>query len=293
MKIISGRSNPSLAIKLAKTTNAEYIGTKISYFKDSELKIQIPGDLRHNDLIIVQSTCNPVNDNLMELLFLADAAKKALAKKIIAVVPYLCYSRQDSLSHESSAIASSVARLIEASGIDCLVTIDLHSEKIKDFYKIPVHNIFPFGCFSEYIQHYDNSVIISPDKGGAFRAKAIGSLLQREVLVLNKIRDHNNQCHMSDIEANVHGKHCIIIDDIVDTGDTILKASMLLMKKGALSIDAFITHSVLSNDAEQIIQDSVINRVYVTDTIPFVPLCTKFCVIGVVNLLADYLVKLC
>lgn len=289
MKIISDKSNSALAKQLSKLTKFEYLETKISYFNDSELKLKIAGDLVETDVAIVQTMSKPVNDNLMRLLLLADAAKTAKANKIIAIVPYLCYSRQDRLYGENCSISARlVAKLIESAAIDFLITVDLHSELIKDFYKIPIYNVLPFDNIRMFYKK-DNFVIVSPDKGGIHRTSFISYKFKKELAIISKFRNPDNSCTITKIIGDVSGKACLLIDDIIDTGNTILSASEFLLEQGALSVDAFVTHALLSDTVEKAIQDSSIGKVYLTNTVPFKPSNDKFKIINIAKILSKHL----
>lgn len=268
MLIIAGISHPSLAQKVATHLGTEIILANSQKFNDQEFKVQIQKNLYQEDVVIFQSTSNPANDHLMELLLISDAAKRAGAKKIIAVMPYFGYSRQDRQSYEYGPISVSlIASLIEASGIDEVITIDLHSKQSEGFFKINIQNLDAVELFAHYFKNTKNSIVVSPDVGGLDRAQKFANILGCELAVINKVRKENGDCVMNDIMGNVADKHCILIDDIVDTGSTLCRALQLLRAKGAKSFDACITHPVFSKSALNKLERSGFNRIYITDTI--------------------------
>ena len=289
MKIIAGSSSNILAKSIAKATKSDYLKTIISHFEDQELKIQVLGDMHMQEVIIIQSTSKPANNHLMELLLLIDTAKRARAKRIIAVVPYFGYSRQDHQSYNHGPISASlVASLIEAAGASQVLTIDLHSSQIEGFFKLPIQNLSLLEVFKPIFKKYKNCVVVSPDVGGLVRAREVSNFLKVDLAVINKSRDEQNKPHMTQIIGNIAGRNCIIIDDIVDTAGTITKAADLLTANGAKSVDAFVSHGVLSNIAQGLIQNSTINKIYITNTIEFKPVSPKISIIAIDSLLAKY-----
>lgn len=285
MKILAGRSNKLLAKYLAVELNIKYIEAQITIFDDSEINIQISENLREDlygeEVVIVQSTCRPVNDHLMELLLLIDAASRGGASQIILVIPYFGYSRQDRPIYGSPISASVVANCLQQAGADHLITIDLHSPQIADFFNIPVQNLETFCLFAPILSGYNNFIIVSPDAGSIIRSQTAQKQFNSEIAIINKVRDSANNCQSTKILGNVTGKHCILIDDIIDSGQTICQAAKLLMSQGALSVDAFISHAVLSLNAANFIEKSDIDHIYITDTIKTALLPTKFSVISV------------
>lgn len=289
MKILAGNSHKILAKNLAKEINCDYVEADITTFDDGETRVQIIDDLNGCDVVVVQSTSKPANNHLMELLLLVDTAKRAGAKRIIAVIPYFGYSRQDRRSYLFSPISARlVANLLETAGVDHLITIDLHSKQLEGFFKIAIQNLNPIKLFVPIINNYNNYnnyIIVSPDVGGFVRVQAINNMFNRDIAVINKSRDVNNKCNMSEIIGNIEGKHCLLIDDIVDSGKTLCKGAKLLMERGALSVDAFITHPVLSGTAKEDIENSDIANIYVTDTIEVKDLTSKFHVITIMPII--------
>lgn len=276
MKIISGLSNPDLAARIADELSIELLSTKIDNFHDGELRVQVDGQIG-KDIIIVQSTNTPVNDHLMELLLLADAAKRAGAKNITAVIPYFGYSRQDRCTYKNGPISSSlVIKMIETAGVNHVITLDLHSTQLEGMFNIPITNLSTESIFFSAGESKQNTIIVSPDIGGIPRARNYCSLFGMDLAIVNKTRDINNSCLMSEIIGDIDNKNCIIVDDIVDGANTLCKATELLMEKGAKSVEAIITHAVLSGDAIKKIEKSEVSKVYVTDSIYHKKLPNKF-----------------
>lgn len=286
MKIIAGSSNPLLALRLGTELGLEFLETKISKFNDSELKIQVHG-LIGKEVLLVQSTSSPVNDHLIELILLADTARRAGAERIIAVVPYFGYSRQDHSDYKNSPISASVViKMIEAAGITEIITLDLHSSQLEGVFNIPIKNLSTSSIFFPIIQGQENNIVVSPDIGGISRARNYGSLLGANIAIINKSRDSNNACSMSEIIGDVKGKHCIIIDDIIDGANTVCLATELLLKNGANSVEAIVTHGVLSGDAVAKVQKSALKHLYISDSINNPALSDKISVLPIHELLA-------
>jgi ribose-phosphate pyrophosphokinase len=292
-KIIGGSSNKTLLKDLNKVLGFDFIDAKIERFADQELRIELPCPLYNDNVLVVQSTSCPANDHLMELLLLVDAVKRLGAKKIVALIPYFGYSRQDRRSYDFSPISASlVANIIESSGVDHLITFDLHSKQLEGFFNIGVQNIDPLELFASFIKEKNNAVIVSPDVGGMVRARKLGSILSVEIAVINKIRKNHNECSMNEIIGDVKGKNCVLVDDIVDTGNTLCKAAELVMQNGALSVEAFVSHAVLSKNSIDNLQQSHIRKIITTKTIEQKKLPSKFVVIDIVPILCDSIRKI-
>lgn len=287
MKVLAGSSNKLLASRLSISLNIKYIEPKITYFPDSELKVEISESFHNEDVIIIQSTSKPVNDRLIELFLLISAAKKAGAAKIILVMPYFGYARQDNEYSRSIIPTKLIAGFLEGLGVNQLITIDLHSDKIEKFFNIPISNLEPTNLYLPFFRTYNNFVLVAPDEGSVNRCKKISSLLNVEFVYITKKRDINNNCNMIEITGNVEGKNCILIDDIIDSGETIYKAAQFLKAYGALSVDAFITHAILSKGCK--IKNSVINNIYITDTIEIKDLPPQFHIIPVLPIIVKEL----
>ncbi|PCJ22161.1 MAG: phosphoribosylpyrophosphate synthetase [Rickettsiales bacterium] len=267
MKIISGMSNPQLAARIAKEIGAELLDTKTDNFSDGELRVQVHGDMG-NDVIIVQSTSTPVNNHLMELLLLADTTKRAGAQNITAIVPYFGYSRQDRCTYKHGPISASlVIKMIESAGVTKLITLDLHSSQLEGMFNIPIINLATESIFFSAIENRENSIVVSPDIGGIARARNYSSLFGVDLAIINKSRNPDNSCSMNGIIGDVSGKNCIIIDDIIDGASTLCLATELLLAAGALSVEAIITHAVLSGDAVSKVENSGIKQIYISDSI--------------------------
>ncbi|MGX6960614.1 MAG: ribose-phosphate diphosphokinase [Rickettsia endosymbiont of Pentastiridius leporinus] len=283
MKILAGSNNKLLASYLSVALNAPYIKPNITYFSDSEIKVEIREPLYNEDVIIVQSSSKPVNNRLMELFLLIDSAKKAGAARIILVMPYFGYARQDKISNQAAIPAQIIAGFLEKLEVNHIITIDLHSKEIEKFFNIPISNLDPTTLYIPFLQNYKNSVIVAPDKGSINRVKKISNLLDIELAYLSKERDINNNCNIVKINGNVSGKNCILIDDIIDSGETLYKATAFLKQHGALSSQAFITHAVLSKAYK------TIDNIFVTDTIEVNDLPSKFHIIPILPILVKEL----
>ncbi len=295
MKILAGLSHKKLARYLAEELNCEYVETYITAFDDTETRVQILEDMHKCDVVIVQSTSRPANNHLMELLLLVDTVKRAGASQVTAVIPYFGYSRQDRRSCSFTPVSSRlVASMLEVAGVNHVITVDLHSQQLEGFFKIPIQNLDPISLFAPIIETYNNSIIVSPDVGGFVRVRDVNRLFNMNIAVINKSREvkrSTDKCQMSEIIGNVSGKHCVLIDDIVDSGETLCKGAKLLMEVGALSVNAFITHPVLSSMSKENIQNSDIMNVYITDTIETTDLPSKFHVISVAPIIIAALQK--
>ncbi|WP_342271485.1 ribose-phosphate diphosphokinase [Candidatus Tisiphia endosymbiont of Parasteatoda lunata] len=295
MKILAGLSHKKLARYLAEELNCEYVETYITAFDDTETRVQILEDMHKCDVVIVQSNSRPANNHLMELLLLVDTVKRAGASQVTAVIPYFGYSRQDRRSCSFTPLSSRlVASMLEVAGVNHVITVDLHSQQLEGFFKIPIQNLDPISLFAPIIETYNNSIIVSPDVGGFVRVRDVNRLFNMNIAVINKSREtkrSTDKCQMSEIIGNVSGKHCVLIDDIVDSGETLCKGAKLLMEVGALSVNAFITHPVLSSMSKENIQNSDIMNVYITDTIETTDLPSKFHVISVTPIIIAALQK--
>lgn len=285
MKILAGSSSKLFATRLAISLNIKYIEPRTIYFNDSEIKVEIVEPLYNEDVIIVQSTSKPVNDRLIELFLLIEAAKKAGAAKVILVMPYFGYARQDNISSQSVIPAQLIASFLENLGVNHLITVDLHSDKTEKFFSIPVSNLEPITLYLPFLKTYNNFVLVAPDKGSINRIQKISNLLNAELAYITKERNINNNCNMISITGNVKEKNCILIDDIIDSGETIYKAAEFLKEYSALSVSAFITHAVLSTDSKDKIENSAIDNIFVTDTIEASDLPSKFHIIPVLPII--------
>lgn len=278
MQIISGSSNKPLANKIAQNTGYKLLKTKIGNFSDGELRVEIQDNIEEN-VIIVQSMSNPVNDHLMELLLLIDTAKRAGAKNITSLIPYFGYSRQDRCTYKHGPISASlVIKLLETAGVTKVITLDLHSKQLEGVFNVPIINLDPASIFFPFYTDAVDTVVVSPDIGGIARANNFSIFLDKDLVIINKTRNTDNECSMSKIIGNVRNKKCIIIDDIVDSGHTLCKAADLLKENGAVAIEAYVTHPVLSSDSKERIMNSQIDKIFVSDSIYHSSLPNKFIV---------------
>jgi len=271
LQIFSGNSNPVLAKKICNYLDLPMGGAKVSTFSDGEIQIEIDENVRSKDVFIIQSTCAPVNDNLVELLLLIDAFKRASARRITAVIPYYGYARQDKkVAPRVPISAKCVADLLTSAGAHRIITMDLHAGQIQGFFSIPVDNLFAAPVLIEYIrQHFEGElVIISPDAGGVERARAFAKRLDADLAIIDKRRSAPNVAHAMAVIGDVDGKVAMILDDMVDTAGTLTEAAAALDRNGAKQVHACCAHPVLSGPAIHRITDSPIQRLVVTDTVP-------------------------
>lgn len=271
LKIFSGNSNKSLALKISEILGMPLGNIKVARFADGEIDVKILENVRGADCYVVQSTCNPVNENLMELLIMIDAFKRASAGRIIAVIPYFGYARADRKAEPRVPISAKlVADLLTVAGADRVITIDLHAPQIQGFFDIPVDNLYARPVFLDYIKGMDlsNTIVVSPDIGSVDRARSFAKKLDLGLVIVDKRRPKPNMAEVYNIIGNVNGLNCLIFDDMIDTGGTLTSVANAIKKAGAKSIMAFATHSVLSKDAVSKINDSPIDMVVFTDTIP-------------------------
>jgi ribose-phosphate pyrophosphokinase len=271
MKLLSGNSNKKLSKKIARYLKSKLVNSSIKKFSDGEIYIEINENIRGNSIFILQSTSSPANDNLMELLLCVDALKRSSAKNITAVIPYFGYARQDrKVVPRTSISAKLVSNLITKAGADRVVTVDLHAGQIQGFFDIPVDNLFATPLFARHIKKNiksKNLTCVAPDVGGTERARALGKLLDTNLAIVDKRRPAPGKSKVMNVIGNVEGKTCIIVDDIIDSGGTIVNAAQALMDRGAKEVYAYITHGVLSGEAIKKIQKSMIKNLVITDTI--------------------------
>jgi len=292
-KIIAGSASLSLANKLCQALQIPQVATSIERYMDQELRVQLQDSVYGEDVIIVQSTSKPANDHLMELLLLTDAAKRSGAHRVIACVPYFGYSRQDRPSYDFGPISARlVATMLESAGVDHLIALDLHSQQVEGFFKIGVQNIATTTLFADLLRGKSGLMIVSPDIGGTIRARKVSQLLGVDLGVIDKIRQSPNTCQIGEFIGNVIGFHCVLVDDIIDTGGTLCQAAELLIQKGALSVEVLVTHAVLSDQAVAKIMASAIKQITVTNSIEQVDLPSKFNVVDIAALMSDNLRKL-
>ena len=271
MKILTGNSNKNLSHKISKYLKNKLVNSSIRKFSDGEIYIEINENIRGNSIFIIQSVSSPANDNLMELLLCIDALKRSSAKNITAVIPYFGYARQDrKVVPRTSISAKLVSNLITNSGADRVVTLDLHSGQIQGFFDIPVDNLFATPIFARHIKRKiktKNMICVAPDVGGTARARALGKMLNVGLAIVDKRRPAPGKSVVMNVIGNVKGKTCIIVDDIIDSGGTIVNAAKILKQRGARDVHVYVSHGVLSGDAVEKIRKSQIKNLGITDTI--------------------------
>nr|WP_218911042.1 MULTISPECIES: ribose-phosphate pyrophosphokinase [unclassified Pseudoalteromonas] len=273
MKLFAGNATPELAQKVAKRLYIELGDAVVGRFSDGEISVQINENVRGSDVFILQSTCAPTNDNLMELIVMVDALRRASAGRITAVIPYFGYARQDRRVRSARVpiTAKVVADFLSSVGVDRVLTVDLHAEQIQGFFDVPVDNVFGSPVLLEDMKarHFDDVVVVSPDIGGVVRARAIAKLLNdTDLAIIDKRRPQANVSQVMHIIGDVEGRDCIIVDDMIDTGGTLCKAAEALKEHGAKRVFAYATHPILSGKAAENLRNSVIDEVIVTDSIP-------------------------
>ena len=271
MKILACNSNLPLAQKISELLNTSLVKTTIKTFSDKEIFVEIHENVRGEDVFVIQPTSNPANANLMELLIAIDALKRASAKRITAVIPYYGYARLDRKPGPRTPISAKlVANLITIAGANRVLTMDLHAGQIQGFFDIPLDNLYAAPIFIKDIKEKylpENSIVISPDVGGVARARYFASRLKLGLAIVDKRRDKPGSSEVMNIIGNVKDKNCIIIDDMVDTGGTLANAAQAILNEGAKSVCAYISHGVLSNDAVNKINKSVLSELVITDSI--------------------------
>ena len=271
MKILSGTSNLKLSKDISKNLKLKLINTNIKRFADGEIYIEINENIRGNSVFVIQSTSNPANDNLMELLLVVDALKRSSAKNVTAVIPYFGYARQDrKVAPRTSISAKLVSNLITKAGADRVVTVDLHAGQIQGFFDIPVDNLFATPIFARHVKKNikgKNLICVAPDVGGVERTRALARKLDIGIAIIDKRRPAPGKSQVMNVIGNVKNKTCIIIDDIIDSGGTIVNAAQALINRGAKDVHVYITHGVLSGEAVEKINKSKIKNLVITDTI--------------------------
>ena len=271
MKILTGNSNKQLSSKISNNLKNKLVNTSIRKFSDGEIYIEINENIRGNSIFIIQSVSSPANDNLMELLLCIDALKRSSAKNITAVIPYFGYARQDrKVVPRTSISAKLVSNLITNAGADRVVTVDLHAGQIQGFFDIPVDNLFATPIFSKHIKKKiksKNIICVAPDVGGVERARALGKKLDVGLAIVDKRRPSPGKSQVMNVIGNVKNKICILTDDIIDSGGTIVNAADALVKRGAKEVHVYATHGVFSGDAVKKIKNSKIKNLVITDSI--------------------------
>lgn len=298
MKLIAGNSNRRLSESISRKLASSLARAEIKTFKDGEVFVEIQENVRGEDVFVIQSTSYPANDNLMELLITMDALSRASASRITAVVPYFGYARQDRKAGPRTPISAKlVANLITSAGADRVLTVDLHAGQIQGFFDIPTDNLYAVKEFERRIRaihngNLDDLIVVSPDVGGVVRARALAKRLEdRPLAIVDKRREGPGQSEVMNIIGEVDGRHCVIFDDIVDSGGTLCNAAEALVEKGAKSVTACVTHGVLSDHAERrVMKSDALSRLIITDSIqtpPEVVDCPKIEEVSIATLLAE------
>lgn len=289
-KIFSGTANPEFSRQIVKYLGIPLAEASIKRFSDGEISVQVGESVRGKDVFIVQPTCAPTDSNLMELLILSDALKRSSASSVNAVIPYFGYARQDRKAAPRVPItAKLVANMIGTAGIDRVITMDLHAGQIQGFFDIPVDNLYGTIAFVNYVKnkHLANPIVASPDIGGVARARSLAKTLNLDLVIIDKRREKANESEVMNVIGDVNGKDVILIDDMVDTAGTLVKAASAFKDRGATSVIAFCTHPVLSGPAYERIATGALDELVVTDTIPLKEQNEHIKVISVAPLFAE------
>ena len=272
LMVFTGNANPRLAEEVVKHLNLPLGRAVVGRFSDGEVMVELMEHVRGKDVFVLQSTCMPTNDTLMEVMVMVDALKRASAGRITAAIPYFGYARQDRRPRSArvSITAKVVANMLQSAGVDRLLTMDLHSDQIQGFFDIPVDNIYSLPILLEDIlkQNYEDPMVVSPDHGGVVRARSLAKRLECDLAIIDKRRPKANVSEVMNIIGEVEGRTCIIMDDMVDTAGTLCKAATALKKEGASKVVAYCTHPVLSGPAVDRVNASDLDALVVTDTIP-------------------------
>ena len=300
LMVFTGSANPKLAQKVAKHLNVQLGKATVSKFSDGEVMVELLENVRGKDVFILQSTCAPTNDTLMELMIMSDALRRSSAARITAAVPYFGYARQDRRPRSARVAISAkvVANMLVSAGVNRVLTMDLHADQIQGFFDIPVDNVYatPILLGDLWKHGYKNLVVVSPDVGGVVRARAIAKRLESDLAIIDKRRPRPNVATVMNIIGDVNGRTCVIMDDMVDTANTLCEAAKALKEQGAVRVVAYCTHPVLSGPAVTRIENSVIDELVVTDTIPLKPeaeACAKIRVVSVAELMAETMRRIC
>ncbi len=293
--VFTGNANPGLATEIAQNLGINLGAMQVGRFSDGEVTVEIKQNVRARDIFVVQSTCAPTNDNLMELLIMVDALKRASAERISAVIPYFGYARQDRRPRSTRVPISAkvVANMLQAVGVNRLLTMDLHADQIQGFFDIPVDNIYASPVLLRDLNEkkHDNLIVVSPDVGGVVRARALAKQLGCDLAIIDKRRPKANVSEVMNVIGDIDGRNCVIMDDMIDTAGTLVKAASALKERGAKQVYAYCTHPIFSGPAiERIAQGDVLDEVVVTNTIPLSEAargCTKIRQLSVAPLFAE------
>ncbi len=301
LDIFTGTANPELADEVSKILGIKISDADVGYFSDGELRVEIEENVRGHDTFIIQSTCSPTNKNVMEIMLIADALKRSSASRITAVVPYYGYARQDRRVRSARVPISAkvVADMFASVGIDRVLTIDLHSETIQGFFDMPADNVYATKLMIDDIKENnqrDEVIVVSPDVGGVVRSRALAKYLDdTDLAIIDKRRAAANESEVMNIIGEIDGKVCIVPDDIVDTAGTLCNAASALKSKGAKAVKAYITHPVLSGPAIKRLNNSDIDEIVVTNSIPLnkeAKKCSKIRVISIASIIAECITRL-
>jgi ribose-phosphate pyrophosphokinase len=300
LMVFTGSANPKLAQRVAKHLNIQLGKATVSKFSDGEVMVELLENVRGKDVFVLQSTCAPTNETLMEMMIMVDALRRSSAARITAAIPYFGYARQDRRPRSARVAISAkvVANMLTIAGVNRLLTMDLHADQIQGFFDIPVDNIYatPILLGDLWKHGYKNLVVVSPDVGGVVRARAIAKRLESDLAIIDKRRPRPNVATVMNIIGDVNGRTCVIMDDMVDTANTLCAAADALKEQGAVRVVAYCTHPVLSGPAVSRIEKSVIDELVVTDTIPLKPeaeACSKIRVVSIDSLLAETVRRIC
>jgi len=293
--LFTGNANPRLAADIASYLSMPMGKITVDTFSDGEIFVEVEENVRGRDIFIIQSLCSPTNNNLMELLIIVDAMKRASCSRITAVIPYMGYARQDRRTRSARVpiTAKVVANMIHTAGVDRVLTVDLHADQIQGFFDIPLDNVYasPVLLGDIWKHRYPNQIVVSPDVGGVVRARAIAKRLEdAELAIIDKRRPNPNESEIMNIIGDVKNRSCIIVDDLVDTAGTLCNAAGALKQRGATRVSAYCTHAVLSGKAISNIENSQLDELVVTDTIPLSPeatACSRIRQLSVAGMLAE------
>jgi ribose-phosphate pyrophosphokinase len=299
LMVFTGNANPKLAADVVKRLNISLGRANVGRFSDGEVNVEILENVRGQDVFVLQPTCAPTNDNLMELMVMVDALKRASAGRITAAMPYMGYARQDRRpsSARVAITAKVVANMLQPVGVQRLLTVDLHADQIQGFFDIPVDNIYaaPILLGDIWRQQYSDLLVVSPDVGGVVRARALAKRLDSDLAIIDKRRPKANVSEVMNIIGDVNGRTCVIMDDMVDTAGTLCKAAQALKDNGAKKVVAYCTHAVLSGSAVPRITESEIDELVVTDTVPLAheaAACPRIRQISIAGLLAETMLRI-
>ena len=294
LMVFTGSANPKLAEDVVRNLNIPLGRATVSRFSDGEVMIELLENVRGKDIFVLQSTCTPTNDNLMEVLLMVDALKRSSAGRITAAIPYFGYARQDRRPRSARVAISAkvVANMLQAAGVDRLLTMDLHSDQIQGFFDIPVDNIYsaPILLGDIWKRGYKELMVVSPDVGGVVRARALAKRLESDLAIIDKRRPRPNVATVMNIIGEVTGRTCVLMDDMVDTANTLCEAAAALKDKGAAMVLAYCTHPILSGRAIERIENSALDELVVTDTIPLrddARRCSRIRQLSIAELLAE------